>query len=464
MPKDISRVPEIVLWNYNNWSGRWAVHTIYAFAFPHIDLLSINYNLLIALSAPIWCLIFYIFLHILFRKSLDTKQKVLFAILLCAIYWVGIPDAGNTWYWLTGSTEYQLPFLVMSLSLLVLTGSWITGAALLPKIGGVILGVALAFLVTGLHEIAGLLLFGCLAVGSLFAITRKRWDVAGIYVLTMVVIAGGLILNLSAPGDAIRAVIDYPNANNPAFAVRALISPRTSPIGWLGDARLLCLTVLLLTTPAFLKLRPEWTTWKLPLPGPLSSMAVAVPMIALAAVTGGAFVVAFAQGMDVPPRVLNLLYATLIIGWVASLIPAAGLIGAHVQTLGQTPVQTPGQTPGPIFRAVNLGAAILLPVTLLIAPNTLQSVNDLATVRPWRSALDAQFADISRRAAAGEKNVVVKPIGLDPKTYSWNEIGPDPEYWENLCLAVYFDLATIHAEPPPPPIPPPKPNWPMPPR
>jgi len=429
--------------NYLIWSGRWAVHGLYALTFPHIGLDTINYNLLLALSAVIWFTVFYIFLHIFFRKSLSASKKAFLSVLLTTIYWAGMPDAGDTWYWLTGSTEYQLPFLLMSLSLLTLTSTWVTGHKLLTRIGASMLGGLIAFIVTGLHEIVGLLLLGGLSVAFLLALTRKRWDLVIVYGLVILLTAVGVLIVLMAPGTGVRVARDYAEPNSVSAGLKVLISPRTSPLAWLGDARLWCLTVLLVTTPAFLRLRPAWVDWKLPLPGPFSRMAAVVPLIGLSAVILGTFAASFAQGGDPPPRVMNLLYAVMVAGWVASLIPIGAMIGEA------------SATQVPLLRAVNLGAAVLLPVTLLIAPVTLRAVNDIPViVKDWRPALSARANEIQQKLEAGETHLVLKPIAADPRVYRWDDFGADPADWRNDCAALFYGATDLRTEVrPPPPVP-----------
>jgi hypothetical protein len=438
LPKDLGNVIANVQENYLIWSGRWAVHGLYALTFPYIGLDTINHNLLLALSAVIWFTVFYIFLHIFFRKSLSASKKAFLAVLLTTIYWAGMPDPGDTWYWLTGSTEYQLPFLLMALSLLTLTSVWVTGDRLLPRIGAGVLGGVIAFVVTGLHEIVGLLLLGGLSIAFLLALARKRWDVAIVYGLVILVTAVGIMIVLTAPGTGVRTARDFAQPNSVSAGLKALMSPRTSPLAWLGDARLWCLTVLLVTTPAFLRLRPAWVDWKLPLPGPLSRMAVVVPLIGLSAVMLGTFAASFAQGRDAPPRVMNLLYAVLVAGWIASLIP----IGAMIGEASATQVS--------LLRAVNLGAAVLLPVTLLIAPVTLRAVNDIPViVKDWRPALSARADEIRQKLAAGETSLVLKPIEADPRTYRWDDFGTDPTDWKNDCAAKFYGATDLRTEAPP---------------
>ena len=256
--------------------------TVYALTFPHIPMTTAAYPALLALSGPIWFAIFYIGLHILYGKTISAARKALFATVLCAVYWVGMPNPGDTWYWLTGSVEYHVPMLLFALAMLVLTSSWIVTGGHGRRAAATVLGTGLGFLVTGFNELCGLLLLGTLAVAAFLAFVRRRPDIAAIYILAGAAVAVGLVITLGAPGNAIRRATDFPNANDPVFAIKSLIVPGLhSPIEWLCDARLLAMSAMLLASRVFVSKQPEWTGWKLPLPGPLSSMSVFVPLVGI---------------------------------------------------------------------------------------------------------------------------------------------------------------------------------------
>lgn len=445
--KDVRVALEWVPRTYMTWSGRWLTIAIYALTFPHIGITSLNYNIAILLAPVIWFVTFYAFLHIIFRRQLSVRNKAIGAGLMMAIFWVGMPATDQTWYWLTGLVEYDQPFMVMALSLAVLTSSWVTGGKLWPKIGGIALGAVLAFAVPALNEFPALLLSGCLALAIALAAIRKRLDLAAIYFGVLVLVVISLEINYQAPGTAIRGPQDFPNANSLSYGIRSITSPKTSPLGWLGDARMLCLTLLLATTPAFLKLRPEWTSWKLPLPAPFSSMLVVAPIIALGATIAGMFAVSFAQGTRPPGRIEGLMYAGFLVGWVAALAPLGLIAGKDADA------------PGPLLRAINLAAAVMLPISLLIAPTTIHAVTDLPEVAAkWRPELDARLADIQARVKSGERDLVLQRIAYQPKQFFWTDVSSDPNFWVNQCMAIYYGADTVRAPPEPLPAAPPAPT------
>ncbi len=435
---DISQAFNGVVEVYNNWSGRWLTHAIYAYTFPHIDMHSVAYFLIIAVSPLLWTTVFYAFLDIVYRKTLETRFKLFLAVLLCAAFWTGMSHQGDTWFWLTGVVEYELPMLMMALSLMACASDAALGQNRGRQIGAFILAGFLSVLTTGLHELPGLFLLGGVTIGFVLSILRGRRDLMIAFGILAAVTAIGVYFNVAAPGTTAREGINFPNAHNPVTTINFLISPRASAIAWLGDIRLLCLTVIILTVPVFARARPDWINWKLPLPGPFSSMAATVPVITILAVLAGFAVTIYAQGHEAPGRVRDIIFAVFIGGWMASLVPLA----ARVSDLAGKDWA--------LRRPLQSGSLALFPVLLLIAPNTLYGVRDVpSAMLEWRPALMARYAEIERRAAAGEKDIVVTPIAADPMAYRWDDVAPDAKDWQNGCIAIYYKIRTLRASPAP---------------
>ena len=437
----------VIIKNYHVWSGRWAVHGLYALTFPYLNVTSINYNLLIFLSAACWMAIFFCFIHVAFRGKLPLAQKLIFTALICCVYWAGMPDPGETWYWLTGSVEYQLPLLLIALSLAVLSSKWATESVFAVRLGAFLIGTLLAVLVTGLNEFIALFLLGALAIATALALVRGRPMLAASYAGVLVVTAAATAFNLTAPGTAVRAGLDFPNRYNLVFGVKtALLDPTATPLRWLSDARLLSLTFLLLTSPWFARLTPTWLLWPLPGPKALVRWSVVVPVAALAAVCLGTFAVAYAQGLVLPGRILNVIYAVFIVGWLASMATLAPLAAANAAS------------PNGLTRAIQIAAGVMLAVTLLAAPNTLNAATALPHVLlKWRPAIDARDAAIRASVKAGRGDVILEPIAGRPVMLFWRDQPTDPNDWHNTCMAEFYGARSIavratpgsKADPPP---------------
>lgn len=420
-----------VIDNYQTWSGRWAVHGFYSLTFPYIPITSFAYNVLVALSLVVWFAIFYIALHILFRGAMKAGEKALLAILLCAAYWAGMPGPSETWYWLTGSIEYQLPFLLMMLSLLAATSAWATAGGVFVRIAAFVLAAVPAFVLTGLNELVGLFLLGILVIGVTLALLRKRPAMVALLAATALVTIIGLGVNLLAPGTGVRTGLDFENARDFVYALRlTLFEPGQSPLQWLSDSRLIWLSLLLLTSPWFVSKPPSWTQWTLP--RWLPPIWVVLPLIVLAAVLLGHFSVTFAQGQGAPLRVLNLDYAVLMIGWLVCIVLLSALAAPSLRE------------PTPLLRGLNIVAAIMLPLSLVFSPNVMTGLADLKmTAADWRPAIEARNAYLHERAAAGDQEIVIAPIPLQPRLFFWAELSENPRDWRNACVARDYGVRDI---------------------
>jgi len=136
--------------------------------------------------------------------------------------------------------------------------------------------------------------------------------------------------------------------------------------------------------------------------------------------------------------VRDILFAAFIGGWMASLVPIAARVSRLVSE---------GSA---LRRPLQAGSLALFPVLLLIAPNTLYGIRDVPSAMfDWRPALMARYAEIERRAEAGEQDIVVTPIAADPKAYRWDDVATDPSDWQNGCIAYYYKIRSLRSEPAP---------------
>ena len=276
------------------------MHSLYVLTFPKIAITSISYSLLLLFSGPIWFLIFYITAHILFGNAMRRGEKAFLALILTVIFWASMPGPGETWYWLTGSIEYQIPFLLMSCCLLILTGGLNTSSYI--KIISCIGAAILAVLVTGFNELIGLLLLGLLSVGIILSLFWRRLDAALGFASVLGFTAIGLAVNVLAPGTAVHAAAST-NPYNFSTAIRLVfLEPGQSPLPWLGQPSMLSFTILSSTSPGFLSRLPTWV--RTPRTSAVQLWLVFVPLIGLAAVHLTLLAADYAQGVDAPTRIL----------------------------------------------------------------------------------------------------------------------------------------------------------------
>jgi hypothetical protein len=419
---------------YRTWSGRWVAHGIYGALFSRLGITSIRYNLLIALSPILWMVFFGSIIHIVFRDSLSRARKLYLAAVVSAVYFAGLPGASETWFWLTGWFEYQLAVVACGLCVVVAV-TFVDARSRVRQASAVIGASALAILTPGLHEIAGLMVLLLLSLGVIAARLRRRNDVA--VALGVVFMAGaiGLAINLFAPGTAGRVAIGKAAGTwaqpNLVSAVKAtFVEPRVTPLHWLGDTGLIWLTFLTVTSPWFYRVRPQWTNWNVS--RRLLRPVIVLPIFGLAATILCVFVVAYGQGGTPPNRVLDIAYALFVAMWLGSIaaIPVSDTVLGYLEA--------------PPTRVLNVIAGVMLPISLVTAPNVSGGIADLHYVQTAMApAIRMRDRDVRSRVAAGEKDLVLDPITYSMRLYFWYDLALDPADWRNVCFSQYYGVNSV---------------------
>jgi hypothetical protein len=427
--------------SYREWSGRWATHAIYAAVFPYLGITTARYNLLLSLSLVLWIVFFFIFLQIFFRGTMSTWRKIMLATTLAATYFAYMPVPGETWLWLTGSIEYQLPSLVMAITLAMLTGTWFLGSSNVRRQIVVVAASLLALVVTGLNELVGLILFGLILVGLIAAASRGRRDVTIAVAFVAVVAAVGIAINVLAPGSEARIAHEqqagnWPDSSRLTSVVReAFLEPGVTPVAWLRSSWFLWLSMLCLTSSWFAQARPSWVDWRWPLWRPISTSACVAPLVGIVGVHLCVLVVTYGQGVRPPFRVLNVVYSLLVVSWIASM----AALPSHVRLAAKE---------GVVSRLVNVIAGVMLPLSLVTSPSVLRGIVDARWVlQDQVPALEARDREIRARVAAGETEISLDPISYSSTMFFWRELAADPRDWRNNCFALYYGAGSVAVGP-----------------
>jgi hypothetical protein len=427
---------------YTEWSGRWAVHSVYALTYRDIAITSISYSLLLLLSGPLWFVIFYITAHILLGNAMRRGEKAFLAVLFTVVFWASMPGPGETWYWLTGSIEYQLPFLLMACCLLTLTAGRNSSSAV--KVICCIGAAVLAVLVTGFNELVGLILLGLLFIGTVLSLLWRRFDDALEFTAVLGFTVIGLAINLLAPGTVVHGGLST-NPYNLMTAIRLVfLEPGQAPLPWLGQPPMLWLTILFLTSPGFLSRLPAWVRtqpWvRTQRQSTVPLWLILVPLIGIVAVHLTLIAADYAQGLEAPARILNIAYAVFLIGWFASLIPL-GLLSSEAAV--------PKQSLG---KALHLIAAVMLPLSIILSANVMSGLSSLRkTVREFAPAVAARQALLRAQTANNTRQgdpIELSPITSNPKLFFWMDIREDPDDWHNECFARFYNVKSVRLSKP----------------
>jgi hypothetical protein len=204
-----------VRWEYYNWSGRWSGFGATALAWSIADLSDpATYRLFLVALALFFAVGVHVFVCTVLGLPLLGRTGAVLSTSFLSLYWVGMLSPAETFYWLSGTAEQHgaaaLALLIVSGILLVARrgpGAQVAGAAVL---------MALAAVMTGMHELYGLIFCMVLVLGAALTVWKKT---PGRWVWTAVARAsiGGLIFVIHAPGTC-ECQKQCPNARNWAWA------------------------------------------------------------------------------------------------------------------------------------------------------------------------------------------------------------------------------------------------------
>ena len=425
---------EEVVSTYMLWSGRWLATALYAFSYPKLHIETVSYNIGLFLFQILWAGMIYVSAAI-FCPAISVVRRALFSWLILVVYLVGGPKPGETWYWLTGAVEYELPMAMAVGALAIISRPRMLQAGL-ASLGGIALAAVLGFLLTGLNELVGILLAGATFVIVVALALQRRFAAAAKVGAVMIAVIVGIAVNGLAPGSAVRATEGFPGGGDLATGVRVgLLNIEGSPLRWLVDPRLILLG-LALAASRVLGDGPKWFATKI-FGAP---WGLVLPAVMFAAVMSGHMLVSYIQGAQPPDRVESLLYAIFVFAVVA-----LGMFASQH-------VFSSGYLAGRDARILKLAAASLLAAAIVLSLPVTRGAWELWRLAPdWSVAVDARVADVRRQAAAGRGVVDVGPVEHIPYMFAWSDLQADPAYWTNDCFAraMHVQAVRVRASPKP---------------
>ena len=414
-------VPSIVN-EYFTWTGRWAACSLSYFLTASFDIVRF-YPLLLMIIPLALAAAIYLLLQACEIGATRLQRAAVTAAIL-AIYWAGLPDPGDNFYWLTGSVD-NVAGLVVSLLLLAGLIGFQARTPLLSVAAGVGLSL-LAVLATGFHEVFGLILCVVLAGGTLKAWLAKdsrRW----LWTVCLAAALIGFLIVYIAPGNSVRRA-EFPLAANIGVTLQLTIKQGVSNvIPWILDIRLLAATIvlLILAPRALIERRPS---------GRITTRDIIIVVLTWATAIFAAFAaVSWAIGMKMAPRTLDGIYFIFLAGWFWVLVMVMRRFAERDEPL---------LIAVPLLRRI---AVAMFVAAMLLTGNTWDALQDLRGAAPaYSQAMGERYRSLAAAAALGERDAAVEPIPQQPESFiKYFELREDPDYWENWSVAHYFGLNTV---------------------
>ncbi len=411
----------VVRYSYLHWSGRWASAALDGSVLHRLD--GHRYGAVMALLSLVQLGACFAFVRLVLADTISRRVACGLTVCLFALLWAGLPAPGETVYWFSGASQYQLsPSLAVILIWLaacfrpeVRAFRWALIAAL----------VLLTLVITGLHELTGLMLVVVLALAAAISY-RIRSNKLSLWCCLLAVAAVGLSITLLAPGNAGRAV-HFPTARDPVktLALTAKFIFRDMSV-WIADPKLLSATLFLFLSPWFARLRPAWLGWDI-------AWHKLIPATGLFFIALGAAVLAFATASSPPGRADNLLYCVFLMAWFPTLLSLTRWPDNWILRR---------EAPAPLLQTAALAS---LGLALLTTGNTNIGLRDLdKRLNRWHAAIEARDR-LAESAPAGSVLVVPQPPPM-PGLFFPSDLQPDASDWRNVAYAKFHGLSAVRIE------------------
>jgi hypothetical protein len=407
---------------YLQWTGRWSAMALDLALLPW--LAGHLYGAALAVMALVQLAACFAFVRLALRQCISARCALGLAACLFALHWSGMPSPGESFYWVTGGTEYQLSISLATI--LIWLAACFRPERRLLRCGWIAALTLLAIFTTGLHELIALMLALVLTIAAWIAY-RIRSGTFPTWCWLLAIAIAGLLISLLAPGNAARAT-SFVHGKEPLRAVglTAKFLLRDLPT-WIADPKLLGATLFLFLSPWFARLRPGWLAWE------GIAWSRLIPAAGLCCIVLGAAAPTYATGSSPPDRVGNLLHFVFLIAWFATLLTATRWPDNWIMQR---------DPPAPLLQTAALAS---LGLALLTTGNSNLGLRDFdKRITRW----DAAMQERERLAAstAPGSTLVLPAAPPIPNLFMQADLQPDPSDWRNQVFARFHGLGSVRLE------------------
>ena len=409
-------------WSYLNWSGRWAGTALGMVVLGGVNIESF-YPAVLVVTISI-----FLVLSLLAARRCFGRHGLLIAGLVWLMWWSATPSLSEVFFWSTTSLEAHAGLIAAALVWsYAASGNLRRWQARVPLIAG-------AFLVGGLHELAGILFCGCLVWRVLYLAMNNgsgnRQKLRGWLWITSGGVAGTAV-SVFAPGNAVRAAM-YPDSGAlvPSVAAAAAQAITHAKSWLLADPRWWMASLIVLTTVAIHRSQVRDAD-----PGArrdLWWMAAAC----LTTLAAGFLAPALAQGGEIASRTVAQLFFFVLVCWFAGLSATAhAFLGGAVVSPNVLSVT----------RAVAT-CVFCLSVALEGNGRLVRREWSDGTLRRWHDQQLLRMRQLRAGALREAQQVVLPPMSVRSLVLPMVRDSSNPDYAHNLCLEWYYGIPRITTE------------------
>lgn len=393
------------------------------------------------LAGPLFLLLIHVastffFFHVLIRK-VWRGSSIQWLELSCVSLFLMLqlmPSAVEGFYWYNGAVNYTFFYALL---LLMMGLTWYCdrterGAV---RIGLTILLVLMGFILAGGNQVTsfvGILFY--LICGCVRCFGREKKKCLPL-LLVCLSITSGFILNVTAPGTAVRQAtcLDRPGvAGTILLSISDTLSYMTD---WLCPFFLVCLAAAVPSAFGTARSLRRETGFSYPCP-------------LLAVIASGAVISAmycpsiYAQGSSGNYRLINVSYFIFVILMILLLVYILGWISVKLEDRGFLDLVDRLE----VFAGrISLRSAAIYALVFLVffypAREDLSGFNALTSLANGKAARYDREADarIARILEADEDEIIeLEPFTVKPKVLFFEDLDSSPDNWKNQAMAEYY--------------------------
>ncbi|HMQ68598.1 MAG TPA: DUF6056 family protein [Ignavibacteria bacterium] len=407
---------------YVTWSGRYFSQAFLSSVNPLIYGCFAGYKILSFVMLIAFILAVYITVDKIASGCLTLKQKLICTLSFCYLFVYGLPEAGLALYWMASSVIYQLANILMVFLAYFYIG-FLRGES--AKKRNVIIISLLIFAIIGCNEVS-MLMTVVFFTGSFFynSVVTKSIN-RNLLIFALVAVVSFIIVYM-APGNSYRLSTN-PDSHQLLFSLKNSITDLIKFIIYrLYDLPLIIFTVLFISFYLkFVLNKKPWTNTVII--NPFYSVG-----IYLISMFSGIFVSYWSLGTSTPYRTLNVIYFIFLAGWFVNII----IILNYINIKKQLP-----EKPIPEYVIVFLTLAIL--ISFMKETNSVKTAyKDLknGTAVKFNSELNERY---DRIRSSAEDTVTIDSLTVIPDSFSYFDIGGDPDNKYNKLQAEFFNKKAI---------------------
>ena len=402
---------------YVTWSGRYFSQAFLSSINPLIYGSIAGYKILSFLMLIAFIFAVYITVEKISSGCLTLKQNLICTLSFCYLFVYGLPTAGLALYWMASSVIYQLANILMVFLAYFYIG-FLRGESVSRK--NVIIISLLIFAIIGCNEVSMLMTVVFFTGSFLYNSVVSKSINKNLLIFALVAVVSFLIVYL-APGNSYRLSTN-PDSHQLLFSIKnSLIDLIKFIIYRLYDLPLIIFTVLFISFYLkFVLNKKPWTNTVII--NPYYSVG-----IYLLAIFSGIFVSYWSLGTSTPYRTLNVIYFIFLAGWFINII----IILNYINIKKQLP-----ENPIPGYVLVLLTIAVF--ISFMKETNSVKTAyKDLknGTAARFNSELNERYDKIR---SSGEDTVIIDSLTVIPDSFSYFDIGDDPDNKYNKLQARFF--------------------------